>query len=186
MIRNQLMQRTFLVGSVLALLLAAGILIGCANYTGAGEGRAAAAVGQGGPGGEEDSANMLPPDTTFDAVRAGARLILNYDLASNSFQGAVENITNNTLTNVRVEVHLSNGTELGPTTPVDLAPGQAQPVNLPATAASFTGWVAHAEVGGGTGDRSGGEHGVNGEHGNGREGSGEHGGSRGEHGSGGG
>ncbi|MCY3693459.1 MAG: hypothetical protein OXI54_07735 [Chloroflexota bacterium] len=184
MMRNQLMQRTFLVGSVLALMLAAVILIGCASDTGAGEGRdSTAAVSQGSHGAEEDSANLLPTDATFDAVRAGARLILNYDPASNSFQGAVENITNNTLTNVRVEVHLTNGTELGPTTPVDLAPGQAQPVNLPATTAFFTGWVAHAEVGGGTGDRSGGEHGVNGEHGN---GGGEHGSSRSEHGSGGG
>ena len=176
MIRNQLMQRAFLVGSILALLLAAGILVGCANDTGAGEGResGAAVVSQSSPGGEEDSANMLSPDATFDAVRAGARLILNYDAVSNAFQGTVQNTTGNVLSNVRVEVHLSNGTELGPTTPVDLAPGQAQPVNLPATAASFTGWVAHAEVGGG--DGSGGEHGGSGEHGNGREGSGEHGG----------
>ena len=186
MIRNQLMQRAFLIGSILAVILAAGILVGCANDTGAGEGResSAAVVSQSSPGGEEDSANMLPPDATFDAVRAGARLILNYDAAGNAFQGTVQNTTGNVLSNVRVEVHLSNGTELGPTTPVDLAPGQAQPVNLPATAASFTGWVAHAEVGGG--DGSGGEHGGSGEHGNGREGSGEHGGSRGEHGGGGG
>ena len=52
-------------------------------------------------------------------------------------------------------------------------------VNLPATAESFTGWIAHAEVGGGEG---GGEHGGSGESG------GEHGGggeSGGEHGSGG-
>ena len=56
-------------------------------------------------------------------VRGGARLILNYDSASNSFIGAVENTTNNVLSNVRIEVHISNGVELGPTTPVDMAPG---------------------------------------------------------------
>ena len=50
---------------------------------------------------------------------------------------------------VRVEVHLSNGTELGPTTPGDLAPGEMIPVNLQATDEPFTGWTAHPEVGGG-------------------------------------
>ena len=49
-------------------------------------------------------------------VRNGARLILSYDAASNSFKGTVENTTSNVLTRVRVEVHLSNGAELGPTT----------------------------------------------------------------------
>ena len=133
-----------------------------------------------GSGSEEGSANMLAPDETFDAVRGGARLILSYDAAGNAFTGTVENSTGNVLSNVRIEVHLSNGTELGPTTPVDMAPGQVMDVNLPSTAASFTGWVAHAEVGGGEGSGSGGEHG--GQSG-GRESGGEHGG--GEHGSGG-
>ncbi len=124
---------------------------------------------------EEGSANMLAPDETFDAVRGGARLILSYDAASNSFKGTVENTTNGVLTQVRIEVHLSNGTELGPTTPRSLAPGEIVTVTLPATQASFTGWVAHAEVGSGnegsgSGGESGGEHG-----GSGGESSGEHG-----------
>ena len=37
----------------------------------------------------------------------------------------MENTTNSILNRVRVEIHLSNGVELGPTTPVDMAPGQA-------------------------------------------------------------
>ena len=57
---------------------------------------------------------------------------------------------------VRVEVHLSNGTELGPTTPTDMAPGEMLTISLPATEESFTGWTAHAEVG--AGGESGGEH----------------------------
>ena len=119
-----------------------------------------------GGGGEEGIANMLAPDETFDMVRGGARLILSYDAPSNSFKGTVENTTNGVLTKVRIEVHLSNGTELGPTTPVDMAPGQVLAVNLPSTQASFPGWVAHAEVGGGgEGSQSGGEGG--GEHGSG-------------------
>ena len=129
--------------------------------------------GSEGGGGEEGSgANQLAPDETFDMVRGGARLILGYDAASNSFKGTVENTTGGTLDRVRIEVHLSNGTELGPTTPVDMAPGEVRTITLPSTQASFTGWVAHAEVGGGEG--SGGE--AAGEHGSGGEGSGEGGG----------
>ena len=129
-------------------------------------------------GGEEGSgANTLAPDQTFDQVRGGARLILNYDAASNAFTGTVENTTNSVLTRVRIEVHLSNGAELGPTTPIDLAPGQVATVNLASTPGSFAGWVAHAEVGGGSesGQSGGGEHNgggeSGGEHGSGGEGS---------------
>ena len=80
------------------------------------------------------------------------------------FIGTVENTTNNVLSNVRIEVHLSNGTELEPTIPVDMAPGEVLGVNLPATQISFAGWIAHAEVGsGGEGSQSGGQHGGRGE-----------------------
>ena len=132
----------------------------------------------GGAGGEEGGgANALGLDETHDAVRSGARLILKYDAPGNSFNGTVENTTNGVLDRVRVEVHLSNGTELGPTTPTDMAPGEVVSINLPATSASFTGWTAHAEVGGGgEGSESGGERRDGGEHGNGGESGGEHGG----------
>ena len=144
-----------------------------------GEGGGEGAGGEGhGSGGEEGSgANQLALDETLDMVRGEARLILSYDAASNAFVGTVENTTNSVLTRVRIEVHLSNGTELGPTTPIDLAPGQVTQVNLPSTQAPFTGWIAHAEVGGGESSQSGGEHGSGrggGEHGSGT-GSGEHG-----------
>ena len=163
---------------------------------GGGEGAGGEGHGPGGEGGnesggEEGSANQLAPDEIFDEVRGGARLVMGYDAASNAFSGIVENTTNSVLTRVRIEVHLSNGTELGPTTPVDMAPGQALRVNLSSTQAPFTGWIAHAEVGGGeSGGEGGGEHGSGsesgGEHGGGRESGGEHGGGResggGEHG----
>ncbi len=99
-----------------------------------------------GEGGEE-SGTQLTLNETFDEVRAGARLILSYDSTANAFTGRVENTTSAKLSRVRVEVHLSNGTELGPTTPVDLAPGQVVAVVLPATGQSFTSWSAHPEVG---------------------------------------
>ena len=132
---------------------------------------------EGGASGSEDgSGAMLAPDEIFDATSGGARLVMGYDAASNSFNGIVENTTNSTLSNVRIEVHLSNGTELGPTAPIDMAPGEMYEINLPATQEAFTGWIAHAEVGGGEG---GGEHGSGSGNGEGNESGGEHG-ARGE------
>ena len=179
---KKLLTKTLLIGPVLGAVLAAGILMGCAGDGESGEGPESNHVevgqsgsersegsggehGSGGEGagesaaaGEEGSGATLAPDATFDMVRAGARLILSYDAASNAFTGTVENTTNSVLTRVRIEVHLSDGTELGPTSPVDLAPGEVVGINLPATPASFTGWIAHAEVGsGGEGSESGGE-----------------------------
>ena len=108
--------------------------------------------GEGGTAsGSEESGNTLARDEVYDSVRHGTRLVLQFDSTNNSFMGTVENTTTGTLTNVRVEVHLSNGIELGPTTPVDLAPGQIIEVVLPATSQGFTGWSPHAEVGSGEG-----------------------------------
>lgn len=123
--------------------------------------------------GSEESGNALTLSETYDAVRNGVRLIINYDKESNSFKGIIENTTVNTLTKVRVEVHLSNGTELGPTTPVDLAPGEKVNVTLPATSKAFDGWTPHAEVGTGPGEE-GGEHNGEGDR-EGSENGGEHG-----------
>ena len=171
-----------LAGTVLGAVLGAGVLVGCgpngaggqmiAERSGgevAGEHGAGgeAAGGEGGApaaaGSEEGSGATLAPDATFDAVRSGARLILNYNPAQQAFTGTVQNTTGNVLGQVRIEVHLANGVELGPTTPVDLQAGQAIPIELPSTTGSFTGWIAHAEVGsGGEGGQAGGEGGSEG------------------------
>ena len=116
---------------------------------------------------DEESAQQYGTGQTYDHTRAGARLILSYDAATNAFTGTVENTTSATLPQVRVEVHLSNGTELGPTPPVDLAPGQTIAITLEATSEPFATWSAHPEVGGdgsgGEGGESGGEHSGEGE-----------------------
>ena len=99
--------------------------------------------------GDEESGQQFTKDETYDMMRNGARLILNYDPNANAFTGTVENTTNGTLSRVRVEVHLSNGTELGPTTPKNLKPGEKINVTLNAQGENFNMWSAHPEVGGG-------------------------------------
>ena len=102
---------------------------------------------QGQEQGQEQSAVQFSKSDTYDHTRNGARLILSYDREANEFVGTVENTTDDTLSRVRVEVHLSNGTELGPTTPTDLDPGEAMDITLTATEEAFETWSAHPEVG---------------------------------------
>lgn len=104
----------------------------------------------GGHGDEgEESGEQFARGETYDRVRKGARLILKYDAVETAFVGTVENTTDATLERVRVEVHLSNGKEIGPTTPADLPAHQKRDVRLPVTNADFERWSAHAEVGSG-------------------------------------
>ncbi len=91
-----------------------------------------------------------PDLTLFDTLhfhRAGAQLVLSYDFATRAFMGTVENTTEATLRGVRVEVHLSNGTKLGLTNPVDLAPGQTVAIILPARIQTFLLWTACPKIG---------------------------------------
>ena len=119
-----------------------------------------------GPADDEESANQLTLAETYDHTRKGARLIMAYDAATNTFKGTVENTTNAVLQQVRVEIHLFNSQgpnptdpELGPTPPVDLAPGQQIPIELIAVNEPFDMWVAHPEVGPSSGGgEGGGEH----------------------------
>ena len=98
-------------------------------------------------GGEgEESGEQIGPEGTWDATRNGARLVLSFDPASNAFVGTVENTTRQTLCAVRVEVHLSTGTELGPTGRTDLPSGETTVVELPTAGEVFDTWTAHPEV----------------------------------------
>ena len=69
--------------------------------------------GESSEGDGEESATQYGPGETYDMVRAGARLVLWYDAATQTFAGTVENATSATLSQVRVEVHLSNGRGVG-------------------------------------------------------------------------
>lgn len=127
---------------------------------------------------DEESSVRYGLTGTYDNVRNGARLVISYDAATDAFTGTVTNTTGAILPQVRVEVHLYDGTvtvdELGPTPNVDLQPGESHSVTLPVGGQSFTEWVAHPEVGPSSG---GGGEGGEGGHGHGPGGEGAEGGS---------
>ena len=102
---------------------------------------------EGGEGEGEEAGPRIEINGTHDEVRKGSRLILSFDKDTSSFIGTVENVSEKTITRVRVEVHLSNGTELGPTEPINLEPGKKVEVKLSAEGQTFEWWKAHAEVG---------------------------------------
>lgn len=96
--------------------------------------------------GEEDG-TQLSLKQTYDVTKHGVRLVLKYNSEHNSFEGYMQNTTSRAVERARVEVHLSNGTELGPTKPVTLAAKAKKSVSLKATEKSFKNWSTHAEVG---------------------------------------
>ncbi len=100
-------------------------------------------------GGESaESGVYIGRGNTWDVTRRGARLVLTFDPSSDAFQGTVENTTESTLCAVRVEVHLSTGTELGPTSRTDVPAGQTIKVELSTDGEVFDSWTAHPEMSG--------------------------------------
>ena len=84
---------------------------------------------------------------TAQEARSGVRLELRFDASSETFTGTVVNTTAEPISRVRVEVHLSNGVELGPTPRISLAPGETSSVRLAAAGERFETWTTHVEIG---------------------------------------
>ena len=129
----------------------------------------------------EESGKMYSKTQTYEMVKSGVKLTLKYDKVAASFLGIMENVSKKTAEMARVEVHLSNGVELGPTKPGNLKPGAKVKVKLDAKGQKFESWNCHAEVGRdeeGHGESERGEHKREGKEGKGehgeKEGKGEH------------
>jgi len=128
-------------------------------------------------GHNEEDGKQFEKSQTYDEVKKGVRLELKYDEATSQFFGVITNDSKNMIERARVEVHLSNGVELGPTTPKDLPAGEKMEVTLSAAGQDFETWSTHAEVGSNEHGHNGvedHENGEKGEHGNRKEGKGEH------------
>ncbi|GEM_PF-1343698 len=120
----------------------------------------------------EESGTQYKKSDTYKKVRRGVKLILKYNKVTNTFEGEMTNVTSKIVKRARVEVHLSNGVELGPTKPKNLKPGQTISVKLSAKGQDFKTWSTHAEAGSNEhGHKRGGERG---EHNHIGEGRGEH------------
>lgn len=74
---------------------------------------------------------------------------MSYVSTEQAFTGTVHNTTSATVSDVRVEIHLSNGVELGPTPRQNLAPQEQSDVSLDARGQSFTTWSVHVDLGSG-------------------------------------
>lgn len=94
-----------------------------------------------------ESGTRWNPDETATETRSGVTLVLNYDASTQRFNGTVSNTTASMVTDVRVEIHLSNGTELGPTPRIDLAAQAEQSVTLDASGQNFSWYSVHVELG---------------------------------------
>jgi len=142
------------------------VLLSCFAFAD-GDGDGKEGKGEGEEGGKRYTKSQVCKET-----RKGVLMSLEYDATSKAFVGTVKNVTKKTVERVRVEVHLSNGVELGPTKPGDLKPGKERAVTLSAKGQTFSWWSTHAESGTSEhGLGEGGEHGgEDGEHGGERKG----------------
>lgn len=102
--------------------------------------------GEGHDEGDGESGVYISEAETWQSTRDGVALTLAYDPGYAVFSGRLSNQGSERACRVRVEVHLSTGQELGPTDPVDLAPGASTMVELPAGDAAFPEYTAHAEL----------------------------------------
>ena len=113
-------------------------------------------------GEEGESGIQYEVSDTAKETRQGISLTMNYNTGQERFVGTLTNTTTSAVGDVRVEIHLSNGTELGPTPRVEMSAGQIRDVSLDAKGQSFDRWSVHVEIGSGEG---GGEHGSGGDSG---------------------
>ena len=175
---------------IMTAILICGLFTACNEHHHGNE-HSSVATGQKAPhnrdyeGGEgEEEGTMLAISERYDMVNNGVHLIMAYDEANSRFSGSMENVSKEVLNRARVEIHLSNGKELGPTIPVSLQPGEKITIELDAAGQHFDKWNTHAEIGSSEhkhGHHTLGEHGTehrehDGEHGEHSERSHEHGG----------
>ncbi len=98
-------------------------------------------------GREHSSKGIAKLTKHVKTYKNGGRLTLQYNAATQAFVGTVKNTSKKVLPDMRVEIHLSNGVELGPTERTEVKPGETIPVELGAFGQEFTHWTTHPEVG---------------------------------------
>ena len=97
-----------------------------------------------------ESGTQYQLSDTARESRSGVDLVLRYDQPNETFTGSLTNTTGAPVADVRVEIHLSNGVELGPTPRIMIGAGETSPVELDARGQSFTSFSVHIEIGPGS------------------------------------
>ena len=97
-----------------------------------------------------ESGTQYQLSETARESRSGVDLVLSYDPPNETFTGTLTNTTGAPVADVRVEIHLSNGVELGPTPRIVIAAGETSPVELDARGQNFTAFSVHIEIGPGS------------------------------------
>lgn len=90
-------------------------------------------------------------DEAATVTRSGVKLVIRHHSSADEFRGTLTNTTNSSVSDVRVEIHLSNGRELGPTPRTALAGGESRDVALDAAGQEFSWFSVHIELGGDSG-----------------------------------
>ncbi len=103
--------------------------------------------GEGGGGELGESGTRYDMGDTAHESRQGIDLVMSHYGPGGRFEGTVMNTTSRPISNIRVEIHLSNGTELGPAPNVTLNAGEMQGVVLDAAGENFAWWSVHVEIG---------------------------------------
>ncbi len=98
-----------------------------------------------------ESGTRWNADETATDSRRGVDLTISYNASAQRFDGSVTNTNASAVTDVRVEIHLSNGTELGPTPRVGLVADETKSVTLDASGQSFSWYSVHVELGSSSG-----------------------------------
>ena len=117
---------------------------------------------------EDEPGSLWSKNETATEIMRGVRLILQYDASSQAFVGTLENLNTNIAPQVEVKVYVSDGDyvshEFGPSTPVDMEPGETKDITVPVTSGTdFTKFKINASTK--SGDGEGGEEGEEGEEG---------------------
>jgi hypothetical protein len=94
----------------------------------------------------EESGVYIARTARWSETRGDAWLQLSFNSGSNAFSGRVSNTGNEPLCDVRIEVHLSTGVELGPTEATEVPYGGSINVTVPTGGEEFATWTAHHEA----------------------------------------
>ncbi|MDE2974305.1 MAG: hypothetical protein OXU64_06205 [Gemmatimonadota bacterium] len=90
-------------------------------------------------------------DEPATVTRSGVKLVIRYHSSDEEFRGTMTNTTSSSVSDARVEIHLSNGKELGPTPRTTLAGDESKDVTLDAAGQRFSWFSVHIELGGDSG-----------------------------------